>query len=118
MAVLIFKLRYSQDDEAHDIRELLIDNNIEYHETSAGLLGISVAGLWVDKEQVDKARALIDEYQQLRQKRVQEDYRLNRITPVDMFKKNPVRYLSSILAIILICFVMVYMFIKMGGGSI
>jgi len=114
MAVLIFKLRHVPDDEARDIRELLLDNNIEYHETSAGLLGISMPGLWViNEEQVDKARELIDEYQQLRQKRVQEEYRLNNRTSSDMFKENPVRYLASILAIILICYFMVYLFIKL-----
>jgi len=114
MAVLIFKLRHVPDDEAQDIRELLLDNNIEYHETSAGLLGISMPGLWViNEEQVDKARELIDVYQQLRQKRVQEEYRLNNRTSSDMFKENPVRYLASILAIILICYFMVYLFIKL-----
>jgi len=114
MAVLIFKLKYVPDDEAQDIREILSDNNIEYHETSAGLLGISVPGLWVlNEEHVDKSRALIDEYQQLRQKRVQEAYRLNKRTSADMLKENPVRYLGSILAIILICYFTVYLFVKM-----
>jgi len=114
MAVLIFKLRYVPDDEAQDICELLLDNNIEYHETSAGLLGISVPGLWVvNEEQVDEARELVDEYQQLRQKRVQEEYRLKKRTSTDMFKENPVRYLGSILAIILICCFTVYLFVKL-----
>ena len=114
MAVLIFKLRYVPDDEAQDIRELLLDNNIEFHETSAGLLGISLPGLWViNEEQVDKARELIDEYQQLRQKRVQEEYRLNKRTTADMFKENPVRYLGSILGIILMCFFMIYLYFKL-----
>lgn len=114
MAVLIFKLRYVPDDEAQDIRELLLNNNIEYHESSAGLLSISVPGLWVaNEEQADQARELIDDYQQLRQERVQEEYRLNKRTFTDMFKENPVRYLGSILAIILICFFMVYLFVKL-----
>ncbi|MDH5446506.1 MAG: DUF6164 family protein [Gammaproteobacteria bacterium] len=113
MAVLIFKLRFVPDDEAQDIRDLLFENNIDYHETSAGLLGISVPGFWViNEEQADKARALIDDYQQLRQKRVQEEYRLNKRTATDMFKENPVRYAGSILAIILILFFMVYLFVK------
>ena len=112
MAVLIFKLRYVHDDEVNDIRELLISNNIEYHETSAGLLGISVPGLWVDEEQADRARSLIDSYQQSRQKRVQELYRLNNRTSWDMFRENPARYLGSILVIILLFFLMVYMFFR------
>ncbi len=114
MAVLIFKLRYVPDDEAQDVREILLDNNIEYYEASEGLLGISLPGLWViNEEQVDKARELIDEYQQLRQKRVQEEYRLNKRTSMDMLKENPVRYLGSILAVILICYFTVYLFVQL-----
>ena len=37
MAVLIFKLRYVPEDEAHEIRELLGDNNIDFYETTAGV---------------------------------------------------------------------------------
>ena len=114
MAVLIFNLRHVPDDEARDVRELLLDNNIEFHETSAGILGMSVPGLWVvNEEQVEEARYLIDEYQQLRQKRVGEEYRLKKRTSMDMFKENPVRYLVSILAIILLCYFIVYLFAKL-----
>ena len=114
MAVLIFNLRYVPDDEAQDVRELLLDNNIEFHETSAGILSMSVPGLWVvNEEQVEEARHLIDEYQQLRQKRVREEYRLKKRTSMDMFKENPVRYSGSILVIILVCYFIVYLFAKL-----
>ena len=114
MAVLIFNLRHVPDDEAQDVRELLLDNNIEFHETSAGFLGMAVPGLWVvNEEQAEEARHLIDEYQQLRQKRVQEEYRLKKRTSMDMFKENPVRYSGSILAIILLCKFIVYLFAKL-----
>ena len=114
MAVLIFNLRHVPDDEAQDVRELLLDNNIEFYETSAGILGMSVPGLWVvNEEQVEEARHLIDEYQQLRQKRVREEYRLKQRTSMDMFKENPVRYLGSILVIILLCYFIVYLFAKL-----
>ena len=114
MAVLIFNLRHVPDDEAQDVRELLLDNNIEFHESSAGILGMSVPSLWVvNEEQADKARELIDEYQQLRQKRIQEEYRLKKRTSTDMFKESPVRYLGSILAIILICYFVLYLFAKL-----
>ena len=114
MSVLIFNLRHVPDDEAQDVRELLLDNNIEFHETSAGILGMSVPGLWVvNEEQVEEARHLIDEYQQLRQKRVREEYRLKKRTSMDMFKENPVRYSGSILVIILLCYFIVYLFAKL-----
>jgi len=115
MAVLIFKLRYVPDDEVHEIYQLLIDNDIDYYETSAGFFGISMPGLWLKNEkQLQKARQLIDEYQQLRQKRAREHYKQgNARTFVDMFKDAPVRYISVILAIILICYFMIFFFFNL-----
>ena len=112
MAVLIFKLRYVPDDEAHEVRELLIDNEIDYYETSAGFFGISMPGLWLKNEdQLQKAKQLIDEYQQLRQKKAREDYEQGDArTFLDMFKEAPVSYISYILAIILICYFMIALF--------
>ena len=116
MAVLIFKLRYVPEDEAHEVRELLSDNDIDFYETSAGAFGISMPGLWLkNEEQLQKARQLIDEYQQLRQDRARQDYELRQRqgtarTFMDMFKEAPVRYISVILAIILICYVMIFFF--------
>ena len=116
MAVLIFNLRHVPDDEAQDVRELLLDNNIGFYETSAGILSMSVPGLWVvNEEQVEEARHLIDEYQQSRQDRVRKDYELRKRqgsarTFMDMFKEAPVSYISYILAIILICYFMISLF--------
>ena len=116
MAVLIFKLRYVPEDEAHEVRELLSDNDIDFYETSAGAFGISMPGLWLkNEEQLHKARQLIDEYQQLRQDRARKDYELSQRqgtarTFMDMFKEAPVRYISYILAIIFICYFMIFLF--------
>lgn len=114
MAILIFKLRYVPDDEAQDVRELLGENDIDYYETSAGVLGISMPGLWIrNEEQAEKARQLIDAYQQQRQKKAREDFEANPKTIFDMFLDNPIRYLSFILAIVLVCFLMVFSFFKL-----
>ncbi|MEJ2142881.1 MAG: DUF6164 family protein [Gammaproteobacteria bacterium] len=115
MAVLIFKLRYVPDDEAHEVRELLSDNDIDFYETSAGVLGISMPGLWLKNEaQLQKARQLIDEYQQRRQVKAREEYEQGTArTFLDMFKEAPVRYISFILAIILICYLMIFAFFNL-----
>ena len=112
MAVLIFKLRYVPEDEAHEIRELLSDNDIDFYETSAGAFGISMPGLWLkNEEQLQKARQLIDAYQQLRQKRAREDYEQGAArTFMDLFNEAPARYISFILIIILICYFMIFLF--------
>ncbi len=113
MAVLIFKLRYVPDDEAHEVRELLSDNAIDFYETSAGVLGISVPALWLRNEaQLDKARQLIDEYQLLRQSRVREEFRLRPRTFTEMFIESPLRYIGIILAIILIGYFMIFSFFQ------
>lgn len=120
MAVLLFKLRYVPDDEAQDIRELLNSNDIDYYETSAGVFGISMPGLWLkNEEQLQKARQLIDEYQKVRQNEAREEYNSRRRqgaarTFMDILKENPARYISSILAIILICYFMVIIFISLA----
>jgi len=113
MAVLIFKLRYVPDDEVQEVRDLLSENAIDYYETSAGVLGISMPGLWIkNKDQTEKARQLIDEYQQCRQNTAREEYRLKQRTFMDLFKENPVRYLSIILVVSLIAYIMVFSFFK------
>jgi hypothetical protein len=67
MARLAFGLRGAPEDEAEEVRALLDRNGIPFHETGAGLLGISVPGLWVrDTGDFERARALIDAYQQAR----------------------------------------------------
>lgn len=115
MAVLIFKLNYVPDDEAQDIRELLSENHIDFYETSAGILGFSMPGLWLKNEdQEEKARQLIDAYQQLRRNRVREAYQSRQRTVMDMFKESPVRYIGIILAIALIGYFMITAFLTLG----
>ena len=112
MAILIFKLRYVPEDEAHEVRKLLFDNGIDFYETSAGVFGISMPGLWLNNEkQLEKARQLIDEYQQLRQERARQEYEQgNGRSFLDMFKEAPFRYISFILVIILLCYLMIFTF--------
>ena len=115
MAVLIFKLRYVPDDEAHEVRELLSENDIDFYETSAGVFGISMPGLWLKHEaQLPKARQLLDEYQQLRQQRVRQEYEQGAArTFMDMFKEAPVRYISFVLVIILLCYLLIFAFVNL-----
>ena len=67
MSVQLFKLRNVPDDEAEDVRELLLNNHIDYFETPPGNWGISMPALWLhDEEQLQVAKQLIDEYQMQR----------------------------------------------------
>ena len=79
MAKLLFKLKSVFDDEADEIRQLLSDNQIDFYESPAGNWGISMHALWLnDEKQYDVARKLIDDYQQQRSLRIQEETRLQK----------------------------------------
>lgn len=109
MAVLIFKLRGTPEDEANDIRQLLDDNHFDWYETSAGNWGISMPGIWLrDDSQKDHAAELIKDYQVDRYLRVRAEYeQLKREGKhrklVDIIKEDPgvfVLYLIGITAIL------------------
>ena len=114
MAVLIFNLRYVPDDEAQEVRDLLSENAIDYFETSGGVLGISVPGLWLkNKDQLEKARQLIDDYQQQRQDTARAAYHSTPRSFMDLFRENPLRFVTIILLVSLLAYIMVFTFFKL-----
>lgn len=74
MAKLLFRLNHVEEDEANDVRGLLEKADIEFYETDAGRWRISVAAIWLrHNEDFERARALLDEYQQERRQRLQQE---------------------------------------------
>jgi hypothetical protein len=109
MPHLLFKLNGVPEDEALEVRQLLDENRIDYYETSAGLLGISLAAIWIrDDGEIERARSLVDEYQQQRYQQAQKDYRQQldegrAETLLQRLLRQPIRmllYLAIILAIL------------------
>ena len=75
MSALLFRLRNVPDDEADDIRALLEKQHVDYYETTAGNWGISMPGIWVeDDTDLERARKLIDVYQQQRHRNLRAEY--------------------------------------------
>jgi len=67
MSILFFNLRGVPADEAEDVRELLLANDITFYETSAGFWGISLPAIWLHHpDDLPTALRLFDEYQQQR----------------------------------------------------
>jgi len=67
MSRLLIKLRHAPDDEIEEIRNLLQEHRIDFYETQAGAWGISAPGIWLnDEHQYDRAKALMDDYQENR----------------------------------------------------
>jgi len=64
MAIKIFSLSGVDSQEASDIRKLLVENGIEFHETLGGSWVRVTGAIWiVDISQLDEARKLISDYQ-------------------------------------------------------
>lgn len=97
MAKLLFKLAGVPEDEAEDVRQLLEDNEVEYYETSAGLLGLSFAAIWIKQDDdLERAKQKLDEYQTQRYQTAQENKRaadeeFGKVTLWQAFKSSPVK---------------------------
>jgi hypothetical protein len=64
MAKLAFRLNNVPVEEADLVRSLLVDQEIDFYETTAGRWGISVAAIWVKTdEEFTRARELIEQFQ-------------------------------------------------------
>ncbi|MCV2403944.1 DUF6164 family protein [Marinomonas sp. C2222] len=104
MATLVFKLKHVPDEEAHEIKQLLIDHEISFYETTAGRWQVSLSGLWVkDKAQAQQALELIQEDQDARSKEMIEpslkDYLCGYL---EHTKQNPIESLFTLVAIVLV----------------
>lgn len=120
MAIKLFAMNGVPDDEAEEVRELLASNGIDFYETSAGNWGISAAAIWLrDDSHHQQARALIEEYQQERRARVQEEYaRLRREgkhrTVLDVIRENPVRFIVYLAVIAAVAYLSTKPFMDIG----
>lgn len=119
MSVLLFKLRHVPDDEANDIRGLLESNNLDYYETSEGNWGISTAAIWLkNRDDLEKAKSLIDIYQQERGHNQREAYfKLKNSgqqkTILDVIKENPYRFIAYITFIFFLLYFSIKPFISL-----
>lgn len=120
MAKLLFKLKSVFDDEADEIRQLLTDNQIDFYESPAGNWGISMHALWLnDEKQYDVARKLIDDYQQQRSLRIQEETRLQKQngefeTLYQRLRNRPLQFIIYAAFILFIIYLSIMPFLEIG----
>jgi hypothetical protein len=90
MSRLLIKLRHAPEDEIREIRSLLQEHRIEFYETQAGPWGISAPGIWLsDERQYDRAKALMDDYQESRFREKRAEYeKLRRVGQHRTFLQN------------------------------
>jgi len=120
MPVKLFRLNNVPDDEAEEVRELLTGNEIDFYETSSGIWGISMAAIWLrDEDQYQRAKSLIDEYQNERLATAREEYAQLRMegksrTIIDVIRENPVRFVVYLAAISAVIYFSTKPFIDIG----
>lgn len=120
MPAKLFSLHNVPDDEAEEIRELLRSNEIDFYETPAGNWGVSVAYIWLhDENELEKAKALIGDYQQERLIRAREEYAQlvqtgRRRTMGDVIRENPLRFVVYLAAIAAVLYFSTKPFINIG----
>ena len=119
MATLLFSLRGVPEDEAHEIRCLLTEKEIDYYETSAGNWGVSMPALWlINNEDLYQAQQLLESYHIYRANTQREIYLQQKKAGkhrnlIRSFLEKPIRfivYLSFAAFIIFISFKMIIEF--------
>ncbi len=120
MSILLFSLRGVPEDEADEIRELLIANELDYYETSAGNWGVSMPAIWLkENEDIDKARQLLSEYHQHRLMTQREKYQQlkkegQNVSVTHSIKNNPLRFICYVAAMLFILYVSIRMVLEFG----
>lgn len=121
MSKLIFRLNGASEEEAEQVRELLSQHELRFYETTAGRWGLSVAALWLfDESEVERARALIEDYQLQRQQQAREALNESRRLGLEptlwqRARQAPLVFIAFVLATATILYLSIWPFIRLGG---
>ncbi|WP_375177212.1 DUF6164 family protein [Marinobacter mobilis] len=114
----LMNLRYVPDDEAEEIRQLFEQHGVPYYETPPSRWGISMGGFWVhDEDEAERARALLNDYQQQRQSAQRQRYQQDLLRGENRgiwqrIRQKPVTTLAATLAIVAILSLSLIPFIR------
>lgn len=103
MAKKLYPLRNVPDDETEEMRILLREHDIDFHETSSGFFGIGTAAIWVNNvAQFDLAKELITGYQKQRFAQSHQHYLEQKAAGIqtrfgDLYRRNPATVITYIL---------------------
>lgn len=121
MSELLFSLKNVPDDEAEDVRRLLVSNEMAFYETPAGKWGISSPAIWLhDKNELPKAKALIEAYQKDRFARRREEFESLKSqgksrTFVDAIAENPFRFVFYLAVVAIVLYLSIVPFFRLGS---
>jgi nucleosome binding factor SPN SPT16 subunit len=120
MTLVLFSLRGVPEDEADEVRELLTSQDIDFYETSAGNWGMSMPALWLkDDADLEKARYVLNKYQQQRFLTSHQDYLQRKKagqqkTLLKAFIEKPLLYFAYILTMFLVVYVSIRLLFELG----
>jgi len=120
MTILLFSLRGVPEDEAEEVRELLTEQNIDFYETSAGNWGMSMPALWLRNDaDLEKARNVLNKYQQQRFLTSHEDYLQRKKagqqkTLLKAFIEKPLLYSAYLFTMLLVVYVSIRLLFELG----
>ncbi len=123
MSIQLFRLRGVPDDEAEDIRALLLENEIDCYETPADRWGVSMPAIWLrDELQLKQAKSLIEEYENGRAARMQDEYEQLKsegrdVTLFGRFKEEPVMFTIYAALIFAVAYISLMPFLSLGDAS-
>lgn len=116
----LLNLRLVPDDEADEVTALMEQHRIEIYRTPPGLFGISRGGIWLrDKDDYDRARQLMDQYQAERAERARREHEQARRegradTLWRLIKRHPVKTAIHLAIAIFILFVLFAPLVELG----
>lgn len=120
MAVRIVNLRNAPEDEIDEIRALLEEHKFDFYETPGGSWGISVPSFWLkDESQLEQVKAVLETYQQQRQKRAADEYEKLRQQGLQpsmwkLFLVSPRKYIFYLALICLVLYLTLNPFLYFG----
>ncbi|MGB5224278.1 MAG: DUF6164 family protein [Arenicellales bacterium] len=120
MAIHLMSMRGVPEDEQEEICALLDQNNISHYVTAPGNWMISAGAIWLtDQQQLPEAHTLLNEYQQQRRQKAQEEYSRSRLNGeqeslLERILEHPLRFIGYLAIIIFILYVSLMPFVDFG----
>jgi hypothetical protein len=117
MRQLLFNLQGVPEQEADEVRALLNDNEVLFYETTAGRWRIGLAAIWLpNKDQLQQAELLLDNYQQNRIEQGKEEReRLRHLGFyqgfLEQFYTQPLKVIAALVGIIVVLMVSILPFV-------
>jgi len=121
MRTLLLNLRHVPEDEANDVRALLVEHGIEFYETAPNRWGISAGAIWIAEDApAVEAKRLLAVYQDERRVRARTEYAEAKrdgsaSTWWSLLRDEPLRVVTILIAIACVIAISLWPFLLAGA---